>query len=225
MEQMHRLTRPYPEPEALSQAREKGVSRWDDLSPEDRAQVREALLQMQNNRCAYCESTISDVLENNQRGNIEHLLRKASAFFPELMFEWNNLFYSCPNEDTCGHNKDKTVKNKGQNMLLIHPCNDNPEDFFVFESNGRIAVKSNLNEFQRKRAEFTIEAFNLNDSELVEARKNTQLQYVGWLENSQIPEDHLQELVTCCLQELPSDVPFITAIRHFVRDIEREDIS
>lgn len=224
---MHRLTRPYPEPEALNQARERGVPRWDDLSPEDRAQVRDALLQMQNNRCAYCESTISDVLENNQRGNIEHFLRKSSAFFPELKFEWNNLFYSCPNEDTCGHNKDKTVKNKEQNMLLIHPCNDNPEDFFVFESNGRIAVKSNLNEFQRKRAEFTIKAFNLNDSELVEARKNTQLQYVGWLENQNldIPEDQLQELVTYCLQELPFDVPFITAIRHFVRDIERKDVS
>lgn len=224
---MHRLIRPISEPEALSHAREALFSKWNELTGEDRAQIRDALLQMQNNRCAYCESTISDSPKSNDRGHIEHFCRKASAFFPELMFEWNNLFYSCPNEDTCGHNKDKTVKNKEQNMLLIHPCNDNPEDFFVFESNGRIAVKSNLNELQKKRAEFTIEAFNLNNSDLVEARKNTQLQYVGWLENQNldIPEEQLQELVTYCLQELPFDVPFITAIRHFVRDIERKDVS
>ena len=134
---MHKLERTQPEPPSLKSARENGLSDWDEFPTSDKKTVRDELLMMQNFRCAYCERTLHDVsneAENKWDGLIEHFRRKDQNFHPELTFVWENLFYSCCTGATCGNCKDNFVNDKSQYALLIDPCKENPEDFFIFDS-------------------------------------------------------------------------------------------
>lgn len=207
---MHKLTRTLPEPPALVTARRKNVSNWADFSPQEKNTVRDELLRMQNCLCAYCERSLHASDNENEvhwDGHIEHFRRKDANYHPELTFVWENLFYSCLTEETCGRSKDHYISDKSQYDLLIDPCKENPEDFFVFDINGRIAIRSNLTADQTKRAELTINAFNLNEPRLTlkrkeyfkifkELRKNADFDIVSYLKGIEPP-------------------PFITAIYHF----------
>lgn len=212
---MHKLTRPWPEPTALGKARSTAGMNWDDLDILDRDSIRDALLDMQAHRCAYCECSLKgqidgagDVQRQVWNGHIEHFRRKQSSFHPELTFDWNNLFYTCLSDGRCGNYKDQFIKNKAQYQKLIDPCLDNPEAFLVFSSNGLIAVRSGLSSADRTRAEFTILAFNLNAPRLVQRRKEL-LKGYKWLQTCP-DEDQI-----CCLSTMKTDgTPFITAISH-----------
>ena len=51
--------------------------------------IREALKDMYNDLCCYCESTVSA----NSFGHIEH--RKPKREFPKYAFNWDNLHWAC----------------------------------------------------------------------------------------------------------------------------------
>jgi len=217
---MHKLNRPSEEPEVLASARENNLD-WDHFETSHKDVVRDALLIMQNFYCAYCERKIhkfEDIplpdgsTREMYNGHIEHFRRKNQNFYPELMFDWNNLFFSCMTNSTCGKYKDHFIKSREQNDLLIDPCVDNPEDFFIFTSLGTIEIRSELNAPERnrdkQRALFTIKAFNLNDPNLVKLRKET-IDGYSWLKN--LPKKDLDEN----LQNMHQNIPFITAIFHY----------
>lgn len=197
---MHKLSRQPTEPNALYYAREK-CKDWGDLAVcKYRSRIAEALCQMQNNLCAYCECKLE-----NGAGHIEHFRKR--VLFPELTFCWENLFYSCMSEKHCGRKKDRNVTRKEDYLNLIDPSKENPEYFFVFTYDGKIASRTSLSTRERKRAEVTIEVFNLNDPALVQARKNTIKQF-EWLMG-------YKNCVDATLSELPHGQPYITAIYHF----------
>ena len=208
---MHKLIRPQKEPKALIAARTDQCPDWDHFPQNDKNQVRDELLRMQNFRCAYCERSIhkNREIEDGYDGHIEHFRRKNVNFFPEHTFDWENLFYSCSTGSTCGRYKDKYLKNREQYKLLINPCLENPEDFFVFDDRGRIAVRDGLNDFQIKRAEFTIKAFHLDEPSLTKLRKDIQKQYCSWIK--QYPKEKILEY----LHDNISNAQFITAIYNY----------
>lgn len=207
---MHKLQRSQ-EPQGLKQARTDKIQNWDCLPAEAKKAVRDTLLEIQNYRCAYCERLLHSEICNGELkwdGHIEHFRRKDSYFHPELTFVWENLFYSCLTKETCGKHKDDYVGSKEQYTLLIDPCKENPEDFLIFDNRGRISIRTGLSEENKKRAEFTIKAFHLDDPKLTLKRKELQEKY-KWLEQcpSQDIEKYLLDTVT--------DEPFITAIFHY----------
>ncbi|GAB2698715.1 hypothetical protein GCM10011495_32760 [Hymenobacter frigidus] len=52
-------------------------------------QVKLALVDETNGKCAYCESKVTHVYP----GDIEHIIPKSK--FPDLAFDWENLTFSC----------------------------------------------------------------------------------------------------------------------------------
>lgn len=106
---MHLLTRPQ-EPECLERLRNANPPlNWSHVTPEQKAQIRGRLVEMQGKFCAYCERHITDEPAHAEKtGHIEHFRKRRD--YPELTFAWNNLFYSCCTQDSCGryggHRKD-----------------------------------------------------------------------------------------------------------------------
>ncbi len=144
---------------------------WDALDATVRANTRKYILvEEQGNQCAYTELPI-EYEKNNS--HIEHLMRKDSSFFPELAFKWTNLFVSCNASDFGGKYKDETYlkrKVKAYNALILNPALENPSDFFELKSWGELTIKENLNDNERRKAEITRDAFNLNHNSLIKRR-------------------------------------------------------
>lgn len=200
---MHKLDRPYPGPSVLQKAKTEGLA-WDEFHEKEEVQL--ALSVMQNNRCAYCESSLKI-----GEGHIEHFRRKNKDWFPALTFEWSNLFYSCMRNGSCGCHKDRPgVLAKDQLDLLIDPCVDNPEDFLVFTADGNVSPRSGLSEADHKRAVLTIDVFNLRHPDLKCARANEIKKY-KWMIDTDLTNAEVED----CLAVTPID-QYITAVYHYL---------
>ena len=112
---------------------------WDNFGSKCKKQLRAALVKMQGIpgvttedaseygvRCAYCEDAI------HHAGHIEHFRRKNKNHFPELTFDWSNLFLACGSKNHCGHYKDRSRANPYNPDELIKPDVEDPEEYFYF---------------------------------------------------------------------------------------------
>lgn len=79
-------------------------------------EIKRAIIDETNGKCAYCESKIRHIAY----GDIEHVSPKSSE--PELWFEWGNLTLAC---DICN-------TNKGSKRGVVDPYDLDPEQRFVF---------------------------------------------------------------------------------------------
>lgn len=183
---MHKLDRSsVPAPYCLS-AWDYTQNNWDDFHREGadcKRRVRLALQQIQGQqiaaddaddcapfifglRCAYCEGPI------RHGGHLEHFRRKnrrRQDGFPELTFEWDNLFLACDSTVHCGHYKDRPGADAYDAEDLIKPDIHDPDDYLYFHSTGQVIVRnnrSNMTEHDRLRASETIRVFNLDCSTL-----------------------------------------------------------
>ena len=104
--------------------------------------------------------------------HIDHFRKR--DMFPNLTFDWNNLFVDGMSESYGARFKDKNIK-KGDYALLISPAEENVERFFSYMQNGEIVVAEGLSADDAKRAAFTIKAFNLTDILLPELPVNHHL--------------------------------------------------
>jgi uncharacterized protein (TIGR02646 family) len=101
------------------------------------SEVKSALVNMFNGKCAYCESKITVVTY----GAIEHFFPK--SLYVDLTFEWNNLLLSC---DRCNDTNHKGIKfpiDRNGDPLLIDPTdgrtNPNTHLEFVWDDVGGLA--------------------------------------------------------------------------------------
>lgn len=201
-----------PAPQCLGDY-QHGAHSWDDVQPADKAQIRAQLEAMQGRRCAYCEGDI-DVLGQH----IEHFRPKGAH--PALTFVWNNLYWSCDQNDSCGHFKDNGAA--PYNVAdLIDPCGDDPDDFFVFRADGTISLRSSLSPNEKWRAEETLRVFSLNPQwgRLRNMRKQAVSGYIVTVDEARaiFPAHELQEYLATELM-YAEDLPFFTAIRHVLTE-------
>lgn len=96
----------------------------------------------QNNRCCYCSKEL-DKSKNSY--DAEHIIDK--HYYPQLMFEFNNLAAACK---TCNRKKsdseilvkaDRTIKfapEKSADYLIVHPLLDEWKEFFEYDEIWRI---------------------------------------------------------------------------------------
>ncbi len=192
-----------------------GTSNWDDVTPQDKAQIRTQLQDLQGKRCAYCEGDL-DLLGQH----IEHFRQKASDRFPALTFVWTNLFWSCDREDCCGKFKDKPeVMNSYQATDLLKPDVDDPEDFFLFVSDGSIVIRNSLSLIDQRRAEETLRVFNL-DPKFGRLRKMRRAHVQGYVISAQEIAELIELDPVGGLAYLESELlatsqlPFCAAIKH-----------
>ncbi len=121
--------------------------------------LREHLLPITHNKCAYCES----VLGGGARFEVEHYDTKASQ--PDLSFEWTNLFPTC---GLCNGFKG----GKAHNGALLKPDIDDGElHFWLNTANGEIQPRTGLDRNGKIRAEATIKLCGLNRGVLCHDRR------------------------------------------------------
>lgn len=152
---------------------------WDDLDRSCKRQVRLALQRIQGQqiatddandeaiyiiglRCAYCEGPI------RHGGHLEHFRRKNPSHpngYPELTFDWHNLFLACDSQEHCGHYKDRPRGDAYEPDDLIKPDIHDPDKYLYFHSTGQVMVRntrSDMTEQDRHRGAETIRVFNLD---------------------------------------------------------------
>jgi uncharacterized protein (TIGR02646 family) len=204
-----------PAPPCLA-AYNHGVHTWSDLSGEHKAAIRARLETMQGRRCAYCEGSIDSLGQH-----IEHFRRKGDAAFRYLTFDWSNLFWSCDQNDSCGHFKDHGA-GAYDPAELVNPCEDDPDRFFIFRADGTISARSGLTTQDEHRARETLRVFSLHPQwgRLRNMRKAAVTPYVSYVADASsegFSDDDIRELIAGELQAA-CDLPFYTTIRHVLTE-------
>lgn len=206
---MHKLNRDPVAPAGLRKYRH-GRDTWGMSSPDgqERRAIWEKLDAMQGGRCAYCEAML---IEDDR--HIEHFRQRNR--YPQGTFSWGNLFGSCNRSGTCGDHKDECGVYPPAD--LIKPDMDDPERFLLFDAQGGVSPRANLDEQQRHRAVETIRILNLN-TELRQIRFSEVQGYQQTAEYfaamaAAFPVEEWWPLYQEELQKTAA-LPFATAIRH-----------
>jgi uncharacterized protein (TIGR02646 family) len=191
-----------------------GVHTWDNVSSVHKGEIRTHLETMQGRRCAYCEGDIETLGQH-----IEHFRRKSSH--PALTFDWDNLFWSCDQTDSCGHFKDCGAG--PYNVTdLINPCCDDPDAFFIFQADGTISIRHGLSAADQHRARETLRVFSL-DAKWGRLRAMRKAAISGYVEDADTAfnegwsPDDIRDLFQTEL-EIARNLPFYTAIRHVLTE-------
>ena len=182
---MKYLKHPSKIPEDLARehkkAQESGrVKKWKNFRT--KKPIIESLLVTQNYLCAYCEIELAE--GKNELGyHIEHIQPKSIA--PStLTYKFDNLMLSCLKKGgeiklvncstssiSCGHAINK-LRNNYNPDLFISPTTENCENYFFYKLEGEVIPAHSLSEYDKKQAEYTIKALNLNCARLVRQRKD-----------------------------------------------------
>ena len=137
------------------------------------------LIELQNDKCCYCESPH---LSATQHGDVEHYRPKkevrensAHSGYWWLMYNWDNLFYSCVkcnqppgkgtqfplnNESTRAFNPSDDLND--EEYLILNPSKDKLEEHLEW--------RAEIVKHRTTKGEKTIEVCNLNRSALIEKR-------------------------------------------------------
>lgn len=206
------------------------VHTWDDFGGPCKRQLRQSLVRLQNDpsldaevpheygvRCAYCESAIF------HEGHIEHFRRKnPTRGYPELTFEWSNLFLACGANNHCGHYKDRKSALPYDPNHLIKPDEHDVDDYLYFHSSGEVRAKAGLDEPGLRKATESIRVFGLDNSVLASNRAKALRSY------RKLKDEELEELASWEESDrndyLRGEIevtrwdPFASTIRHFLQN-------
>ena len=217
---MHKLDRAsVPVPECLV-APDPGY-RYQNLTSREKAEVRNALLAIQHQCCAYCERRTGAGAND---GHIEHFRKQADHGHLDL--DWSNLFWSCQDENTCGKHKDQCDRPAGSGPQarfdeadLLDPAVDDPERFLLFVSDGTVRPVANLTPERERRATETLRVFQLDASPILrKLRQDAIAPYQGIV--GRLLDFDRTLLLKYLGEEIDrvaaAPVPHATAIRHYL---------
>ncbi len=138
--------------------------KWEDAKAVSRIWREYILMYEQHWLSGYTEEPLR--LDDS---HIDHFRKQ--SLFNTLVFDWSNFIVDQKNDTYGAKYKDNIVKTKVDYEKLINPATEDAAKFFKYEVNGKIDIADGLSEHDKMRALFTINAFNLNESSLVERRK------------------------------------------------------
>lgn len=139
-------------------------TKWEDAKDVSHT-WREYILEYEQHRLSgYTEEPVR--LDSS---HIDHFRKQ--SLFNTLVFDWNNYVVDSNNETYGAKCKDRFIKTREDNEKLINPVTEDASRFFTYQLNGEIAVADGLSDEDKARAEYTRDAFNLNESSLVERRR------------------------------------------------------
>ncbi|KQN55425.1 retron Ec78 anti-phage system effector HNH endonuclease PtuB [Erwinia sp. Leaf53] len=202
---MKALVRPLPGPQHLNDFT-GGLHHWNCAT---KSEIWPFLEEMQGSFCAYCECFLD-------KRHIEHFRTRNSH--PDLTFDWSNLFGSCCGKLRCG-----TFKENGAGTYnpdhIIKPDIDNPDDYLLFLTTGKVIPAKGLHGQKLIKAQETIRVFNLNGDSALFGRRSTalklELKNILALndEENHIPETEFLELLQSEIEDVEQR-EFSTALRH-----------
>ena len=153
--------------------------------------IKDALIEIYKNRCAYCETQInrtSTSIEHYRPKKSDHYTGDFHRLYYFLAYSWSNLLPIC---NMCNSKKsnrfdiaNRRVIFNGESLeelqyitkkyndiekpMFIHPEFDDYKDMFRFNKYGKIVVYSQI--LDSHRMEYTIKHSDLNDSALMKRR-------------------------------------------------------
>ena len=139
-------------------------TKWEDAKDVSRPWREYILKYEQHQLSGYTEEPLQ--LDSS---HIDHF--KKQSLFNSLIFNWDNFVVDKRNDTYGAKHKDNVVKTKADNEKLINPVTEDVANFFKYELNGRIDVADGMSYSDKERVQYTLDAFNLNESSLVERRK------------------------------------------------------
>jgi uncharacterized protein (TIGR02646 family) len=197
---------------------------YGNLRREQKAEIRQKLLHMQGNRCAYCERRTG---KDAHDGHVEHF--RSQATHPHRELEWCNLFWSCTDQHSCGKHKDdcNLVGGTGRKRAftiddILDPSIDDPDEYLLFVHDGTVRPRGDLSPNEARRAEETLRVFNLDQSSfLQDSRADAVRPYITSVDallslGVEIVRKYVQS-------QLPiiDEQPFSTAIKHYLGGLIR----
>jgi len=139
---------------------------WGQYKGEKTNHILGRLLMAQtNDHCSFCDQF---PMQAQSRVTIEHFRPKAMGAFPELAFEWTNLFYCC---DRCQQKSGSKAFVEG----TLKPDEREYEfnNYFTYNVlTGEIELNPFASQEDKKKAQRLLDRYDLNEEPLVNARKN-----------------------------------------------------
>ena len=176
-------------PACLVEAEMNGLS-WDLFvtnNHEGYQMCREQANAEQQGVCSYTELPL-DVEKVNV--HLDHFRKKGN--YPKLRFKWDNLFAAVKDKRFGADYKDGIINGGNHNQMyasILSPLTANLQAYFHYSTNGEIEPMSGMSEEKQKRAEATIQVFNLNEAELVNRRRTMMAQIVCFRD---LPEEDIR---------------------------------
>ena len=161
---MRKINKGAPIPSFTKFVSQYHPTRWEDAKDVSHT-WREYILKYEQYRLSgYTEEPV-----RLDRSHIDHFRKQ--SLFNALVFDWNNYIVYSKNETYGAKYKDSVVRTREENEKLINPVAEDASRFFSYGLNGKITLAEGLNDEDRARAEYTMEAINLNESSLVDRRR------------------------------------------------------
>ena len=196
-------------------------AKWDDFPPKCKKEVLDELRSMaagtEGPFCHYCESLI---VQGPDRHSIEHMYPRRR--YPELTFDWSNLYLSCKTAAHCDQFKDGKGCPPYDPEDLLRPDVDDPDSFLQFLSSGEVIPREGLTPNDQHRAETTIRVLALNATDLRAQRHQTALiaksfvdpvlEIEGWEENER--QELLAEMIAEAEREM-AGLAYSSVARHY----------
>lgn len=155
---------------------------WDEFTSRRSlySACRDALVKDQHGLSAYTELKLD---LKNHKAHIDHFRKRALYNQPRKhIFDWYNFVVDNHNPNYGADHKDKMVHTVEGNEKLVDPIHESPEHYFEYDMAGQILPSEGLTSFEKEKAEFTIESFNLNHRSLVEIRSEISRVVSSYLE-------------------------------------------
>ncbi|WP_367997207.1 retron system putative HNH endonuclease [Planktothrix pseudagardhii] len=137
----------------LKDAIKKAINKYNQ--PE----VKQALVEMFQGKCAYCESQIRIV----DYGDIEHFCPKSKSEYTDLTFEWTNLLLSCTICNNSQHKGTNFPLDANKKPLLIDPTDKDTDIFAHLKLDWDQTVKQAWIDGVTDRGKTVVDIFDLND--------------------------------------------------------------
>ena len=180
--------------------------KWEEAKDVSRL-WREYILEYEQHRLSgYTEEPLRP-----DDAHIDHFHKQ--SLFNNLVFCWDNFIVDEKNDTYGARCKDRIVTTKADNERLINPAEEDARHFFKYGLNGRIEVADGLNEEENARANYTIQAFNLNEASLVDRRRVIINTIIG-------PYDDLSDEL---ILEYLADVGFTSVVEQLLKERKQEE--
>lgn len=187
---MRRIDKGAPMPEFTQFVHTQHPVCWEDAAGV-RSIWREYMLSHeQDNLSGYTELYIACPNQTH----IDHF--KKRSLFGNLVFCWENFVVDSQDDGYGARYKDSHIHSIEDNQRLIDPVKEDASRYFQYEITGKMVPANGLSDDDAKRAQFTIDMFNLNEGSLKERRRiilNIDLQSYDGLSDEEVMQ---------CLQKL-----------------------
>lgn len=186
----------------------------DKSSVWNKKYIKDALLQMTNNKCAYSEAPLN---ENGTYMEVEHFRCKEK--YPDKVVEWGNLLPACK---TCNTTKGEwDVEKDGD---IVNPLVDNPQDYLFVKAFRYYAKNDN------KKGEDTISVLNLNNTnQFTKPRSEIYFRIIDTLrdnveklcsDDTSLKQKHTLNRIKQCLKEAYPQYPYSAVLATSVLESE-----